>query len=395
MTIRRLTAMCSLLCLMGLTACSDDDDGAFNLEEYIQHHATEAGFEEWENLEGQESHVVETMELEQSVYRNRFRVEAPRSLVSFGDSITQAAMATLPRSQAGKWWVQIQLPIIGIKALFLKSQAANTPGVSWSSGQGLRRQRRQRRGGRWRWVTERTYPVRSHAYRLQEQFGRTLKVANVAESGAESKDLKAQIGRLLKFSRDHLDGDMPDYSTLLIGGNDVCTRRRENWEDSMTAVDELYADVEEVVETVLGGSDNSRMLIAALPQIEALQAVGQDASLRLVSKITAAIIPGLKPISTCRQFWEGPGKSLCDNIFNERDPLKRDLIRQKVVEYNEALMDLVDKKRELYGDRIRFSLAPIESAFNKDDLAMDCFHPNVNGQNRLSAGIWQDSWWAE
>ena len=394
--MQRRLSIPTILIVSFLSACSDNSGSGpavMPVDKALQKSLEDAAFEDWDNLEDRESPVVQSMDLRKSAYSARAPVPTPRSMVSFGDSITKAAMATLSRSKAHKWWVQIQLPFIALKAIVLRSQAANFPSVSWSGGLGVKRSRRVYRGGHWVTVSERTYPVRSHAFRLQQQSSHSLKVCNVGESGAKGNDLHKQLERMERFSKRELDGKMPDYATLMIGGNDICKKRREGWEDKMTPVDELYAQVEEVVERVLGGSEHSRMLIAALPQIENLQAVAQESQLRLISKFTAAIIPGLHPVRRCRDLWEGLGKPLCDNLFNEEDPVKRALMRQRVNEYNEAFVDLVSKKREIYGDRIRFAWGSFDNEFNDDDLALDCFHPNVNGQNKLAEATWQDSWW--
>jgi hypothetical protein len=34
-----------------------------------------------------------------------------------------------------------------------------------------------------------------------------------------------------------------------------------------------------------------------------------------------------------------------------------------------------------------------EQEFSANDISMDCFHPNVDGQARLSYQTWSDTWW--
>jgi hypothetical protein len=147
----------------------------------------------------------------------------------------------------------------------------------------------------------------------------------------------------------------------------------------MVPVSTYYSNVVRVVDEVLTKSPNSKMLVGSIPNIESLRAVARNAKLHV----------GL----SCEKLWKTI--KLCPTLTTEDNPQERAIIAQRVIEYNQALRDIVQTRRDIFGDRIRYAKKTYEVAFTKDHLSVDCFHPNPEGQALLADVTFESSWWAD
>ena len=68
---------------------------------------------------------------------------------------------------------------------------------------------------------------------------------------------------------------------------------------------------------------------------------------------------------------------------------------QRVRDYNYALRDLAETRARDFGDRVRFSEGAYGNNFTADDVSVDCFHPNPEGQNKIAESTWHGNWWAK
>lgn len=288
-------------------------------------------------------------------------VPVPMSMGALGDSITAGAMANYRRKDA----VEI-LPLFLAQALAAFATNNFTPferrDYSWSTGHvGFPAE------------------VKSHARRLREllPFGANFKVKNAAVSGAEGIDvLQDQWPKLRQWSHDKLGRSAPEYVTLLIGANNVC---RDLVED-MTPTDVFMSQVGSVMDEILATSPDTHIMVSALPAIETLRDVASNSKLL-----------GFAPAETCRDFWQLA--NVCYTLTREEDPARRAQVAERVRDYNLALAKYAEARRAQYGDRVRVSMNVYEGRFTENDISVDCFHPNPDGQNKLADYTWANSWW--
>ena len=60
---------------------------------------------------------------------------------------------------------------------------------------------------------------------------------------------------------------------------------------------------------------------------------------------------------------------------------------------NQALIEVQQELNAKYRNRVRVTRNTMNEDFIPDELAIDCFHPNVTAQNRLAEISWQSTWW--
>lgn len=286
----------------------------------------------------------------------------PSSMGALGDSITAGALANYQRKQA-PYVAPIFVTQIILSLLTGNMRPMERQDYSWSTG----------------WNPLR--PVNSHFHRLRSLTarGHSLRSYNAAFSGAQAQDvLKEQLPDLVEWSQKRLGQAAPDYTTLMVGPNDICAENPSG----MTPTADFYRDLSIVVDTMLSQSPSSHIFISSIPNVTELRGVARDARAF-----------GVYPVQTCGDLWRVA--NVCPTLTSLEDPSGRALVAQRVVEFNEALSELARTRAEQYGDRIRFSGRAYQQNFSADDVSIDCFHPNPIGQNRIAAETWKDTWWAQ
>lgn len=285
----------------------------------------------------------------------------PASMGAFGDSMTAAALGAFRRSEFWMPWNEfvIFVKLVGL-GLSGDNEYISNRSKSWAAG----------------W--DKSNDVFSHSRRLTEMqyLKKQIPTYNAAVSGHQSEDVVgSQIAKMNDWSRANLKQEFPDYVTLMIGPNDICAESTRE----MVPVSTYYSNVVRVVDEVLTKSPNSKMLVGSIPNIESLRAVARNAKLHV----------GL----SCEKLWKTI--KLCPTLTTEDNPQERAIIAQRVIEYNQALRDIVQTRRDIFGDRIRYAKKTYEVAFTKDHLSVDCFHPNPEGQALLADVTFESSWWAD
>jgi lysophospholipase L1-like esterase len=177
---------------------------------------------------------------------------------------------------------------------------------------------------------------------------------NLARSGAQADDLARQAG--LAVSR------QVEYVTILVGANDACTSS----EATMTPPGTFQAEVGTALQTLAGGLPEARILVASIPDIRRLWAIGRgNAWIRFVWS----------------QF--GICQSMLANAASDApaDVDRRQRVYDRVVAFNAALAAecaAVPNCRydggAVFG--YRFTLAEVSS--------WDYFHPDTDGQRVLA-----------
>ena len=124
-------------------------------------------------------------------------------------------------------------------------------------------------------------------------------------------------------------------------------------------------------------------MMSSIPNIEHLREVARDSA-----------VAGVPFVKQCQDMWKL--HKFCKNMLEEEDPEKRKLVIQRVSFYMHELEELTENLNEKWGaDRVRFSEGVFAFEFTDKDLSIDCFHPNISGQQAISDIIWKDTWWAQ
>jgi lysophospholipase L1-like esterase len=238
----------------------------------------------------------------------------PDSMVAVGDSISQAA------STGG---------ILG----------ADAPQNSWSTG------------------TSST--VNSHYLRLLA-LGAPISGANhnLSVSGARVAGLNAQMQAAVPLQ--------PDYLTLEIGGNDLCT----DTVAEMTSVSTFRSQLQTAMTTLANGSPGTMVFVASIPDAYQLWNLFKNDWWARFIWSTAGICQSLLANPTSTQ---------------QSDVNRRLQVRQRNIDFNTQLAEVC----ALFAARCRFDgNAVFDTQLVKSDAAGDYFHPSISGQAKLSAGTW-------
>ncbi|TAK00287.1 MAG: hypothetical protein EPO36_09410 [Chloroflexota bacterium] len=238
----------------------------------------------------------------------------PLSMAAVGDSITQAA------SSAGS---------LGVDA----------PQNSWATG------------------TNAT--VNSHYQRLVAMGAPIVgTTANLSVSGAKMVDLNAQMQAAAAVQ--------PDYLTVLIGGNDVCT----DTVAQMTSVATFRAQFETAMTTLTTSSPETSVYVASIPDVYQLWSLFKGSFL-------------------ARFVWSAGDicQSLLANPTSTQgvDVQRRQAVRQRNIDFNTQLAEVC----AAFAARCRFDgNAVFNTQFAKSDVSGDYFHPSIAGQAKLAAVSW-------
>ncbi|MGB2569105.1 GDSL-type esterase/lipase family protein [Micromonospora citrea] len=206
---------------------------------------------------------------------------------------------------------------------------------SWSTGDGIR--------------------VQSHYRRLLDADpGLRGRARNHAAPGARAGALAGQAEAAVR--------DKADYVTVLIGANDACRKDV----DQMTPVATFRSQVDRGLRVLREGRPKARVLVVSIPDLHRLWEIGHTEP-RATRAWRAGVCPALlaNPTSTA-----------------PADRARRATFRQRIDAYNAQLKAAC----RAYGSRCRHDGGAAHRArFTLDDVnALDWFHPNVSGQNRLA-----------
>jgi PKD repeat protein len=237
----------------------------------------------------------------------------PDSMAAVGDSITQAA------SSAG-------------------SLGTDAPQNSWSTG------------------TSAT--VNSHYLRLLA-LGAPISGQNHnrSVSGAKMGGLAGQMQNAATLQ--------PDYLTVLMGGNDLCTATV----GQMTTVADFGSQFQAGMATLTAASPATNVLVISVPDVYQLWNLFKN-------NFWARFIWSAAGI--CQSLLANPGST------QAADVQRRAAVRQRNIDYNAQLAAVCARF-----DRCRFDgNAAFNTAFTTGDVSGDYFHPSVQGQAKLASVSW-------
>ncbi len=186
---------------------------------------------------------------------------------------------------------------------------------------------------------------------------------NHSVSGANMADLNGQMAGVV--------GLTPDYLTVLIGGNDLCT----DTVDQMTPVSTFHDELVAAMNTLTAGSPNTNVLVASIPNVYQLWQLFHG-------NFWARFIWSVGGI--CQSLLANPTST------NATDVARRAAVAQRNVEFNTVLAEVCAQYV-----RCRFDgNAVYDVTFSSSDVAADYFHPSIAGQAKLAGLTWDAGYWA-
>ncbi len=287
---------------------------------------------------------------------------------AFGKKQKTYLMGVMGDSLSAATFADTSVDIPGIQGLFRGSlenkpvQAeflvTNKKNFSWSSGE----------------------KIHSHYLYLKdwmEMRGELLSVANVSFPGDKAKHLKRQAEQISEEVRTQKYLSLK-YVTFMIGANDACA------EDSPV------------------GTPNEKMAEQLKSAFGVLAQIYQEERIKvLVSVIPKIPELGRKDVMetrtlgflTCEQMRNEIMK-YCNSItvWHSQEEYEKHL--QVVIEKNLLIEKVVQEMSAEYPQLdLHLSHRFYEADIHPEELAADCFHPNQNGQERISNELWLDQPW--
>lgn len=211
------------------------------------------------------------------------------------------------------------------------------------------------------WITGSNPLVVSHIQRLQDA-GLPVRSHNFAESGATimepeeprgdivPKSLAQQAQRVVEVA--------PDFITILMGGNDVCS-----WPvDDDVHTQEFLATITDTLDHLVANTSGKIMMLA-IPDMVRLAEIQLDGG-----------------CLGCRKMWA----RWCPRM-NDHSNLSQ--LRERVAEVNARL----DEFSRSHPGRIYFFHWVNQVELLLEDISMDMLHPSIKGQRKIAEHTWQSA----
>jgi PKD repeat protein len=243
----------------------------------------------------------------------------PDSMAAVGDSITQAA------SSGG-------------------SLGTDYPANSWSTGTNTNVNSHYLRLLAW------NPAISGHAY-------------NRSVSGAKMADLNAQVQGVVTLH--------PDYVTVLMGGNDLCT----DTASQMTSVANFRAQFVTAMNTLTAGSPGTSVYVVSIPRVYHLWELFKD-------NFWARFIWSIGNV--CQSLLANPTSTAAEDVA------RRAAVAQRNLDFNTQLAQVCATYVQCRFD----GNAVYNTVFTTSDAAGDYFHPSISGQAKLALVSWNAGYWA-
>jgi PKD repeat protein len=207
------------------------------------------------------------------------------------------------------------------------------------------------------WSTGTNTTVNSHARRLGA-LGAQVTTHNLAVSGAKMVNLDGQMANVVNVQ--------PDYVTVLMGGNDLCT----DTVAQMTSVADYRAQFETAMARLMAGTQDTVVYVVSIPNVYQLWNLFKGSWWARFIWSTADICQSLLANPTSTQA---------------ADVQRRETVRQRNIAYNAELASVCGA----YASRCRFdNNAVFNTTFTTSDVSGDYFHPSIAGQAKLASVSW-------
>ena len=211
------------------------------------------------------------------------------------------------------------------------------------------------RNPQYSWSTGTDPSVFSHYQRLlAASSGAPLTTLNAAVPGADSSDLRTQLGQAAGFGA--------EYVTVLMGGNDVC------WNPTPLGV--FRQRVKAAFADYFAAAPNSQVFVSSIPNIY-----------RLWSTLHT-------------NFWAQLTWNVFDICPEMLSSSTTEAQRQKLLQLEQSFNDVLASTCAQYTGCRWDGYATFNCNFTAGDISpVDYFHPSVQGQNTLARVTWNASYW--
>jgi lysophospholipase L1-like esterase len=284
-------------------------------------------------------------------------------MASLGDSITAATLADTTTYSP---WTGIQLlppdPNAPADPLHLPGakNLENKSSYSWASGQA----------------------IQSQYMKLQDYVKRTedkgVYELNVAVPGSVSSDMPGQADQIVNAAKS--GGFLGvKYVTLFIGANDATSSESPNGTPDSKMHDSLITTFRKLAS--IQQPDKIRVLVSSIPKIP-------DLGRPEINNHTDAEFTTCKGIR--KDFF-----TYADNHLTLWDTQTQyDTAMAVVHDKNALLQSIASEAGSLFPNLdVVFSSAVFNYDIEANDLAIDCFHPNAYGQQKISDRVWAEQPW--
>jgi len=226
------------------------------------------------------------------------------------------------------------------------------------------------------------------AARTRENWGMLSKIAEIEKIDLKEVNLVSHVRNGAKWTdpivREWVDklvrvAAIPDYLFILLGSNDFCREIR--------SVDLWAKDIEKHLERLTSRLKGTKIYITNVPDFRQWRSidVGLHVSHRITLDVNETLDLGVmgknkvklkKTVLFNERLNLNPvRKRLCKNLY-----MGEDIILKMVSLFNSSLNDLAEK---FQGNNVRIiDLFPMD--IDPEDLAVDGFHLNKEGQRKLS-----------
>jgi len=204
------------------------------------------------------------------------------------------------------------------------------------------------------WSTGGDKRVNSHFQRYAALYpDADVKAVNAAVPLSTVNQLGRQVSKLLKFN--------PDYVTVAIGANDVCSWKDDYETELQAFSEELYAQVTALVES----KASIKVALIPIPDLYNLWQVAHK-----------------KPF--CQLKWD---LGICPALLSRR---ANDESRAAFVVRTAAANAAIAKVAAAYPDSVLFNPEVADTKFEWAQLSpIDCFHPSIDGLNLIADKTWE------
>ncbi len=286
---------------------------------------------------------------------NESRGRGPVMMGVMGDSISAGTLADFPIPSRDDAFAINDSFVIKDRAVI-----ENKTLYSWASGIGIQ-----------------SHYMRLRQYLRRNGDTRTFNVDNVSVPGETTIGMEKQALQLLQ---DFHTGGYSElkYVTLLIGSNDACSRKTP-WGVPLGDMHDNLIKAFRVL-SMFPQKEPIRVLLVGIPRIPDLGEKSLRAS-KTVMGLTCETVRN-KILNECSGLltWKTEAEYDQKMMIVEND---NRMIRDIVTEVNKSFPHI----ETVYSDRLYNLNIP------RSILAVDCFHPNADGQQQLADQVWLDQPW--
>ena len=212
------------------------------------------------------------------------------------------------------------------------------------------------------WSTGTSSAVNSHYLRLLAAGAPVSgQNHNRSVSGAKMANLNAQMANVV--------GLQPDYLTVLMGGNDICTPT----EAQMTSVEAFRTQLQAAMATLRAGSPGTNVYVVSIPRVMGLYELFRG-------NWWARFIWGIAGI--CQSLLANPTSTA------QVDVDRRARVAARNQAFNQVLAEVCAATPRCLWD----GWAAYNTPFAASDVSGDYFHPSVAGQAKLAAVSWANGY---